>query len=90
MMTILFDVSVPAISQHLKGIYADNALAREVTVKQCLIVQIEGEREIQRRVMDVDRLKDSGIKVCRSRVLRARNQARTTNPRASRFSQRPR
>lgn len=61
MMTILFDVSVPAISQHLRGIYADNALAREVTAKQCFIVQIEGEREIQRRVMDVDRLKGEPV-----------------------------
>ncbi|MCA3175226.1 MAG: virulence RhuM family protein, partial [Burkholderiales bacterium] len=46
----LYDVSVPAISQHLKRIYADNELARQATVKQYLMVQTEGEREVQRKV----------------------------------------
>jgi len=50
MMATLYDVSVPAISQHLKRIYADNELEREATVKQCLMVQTEGEREVQRKV----------------------------------------
>jgi hypothetical protein len=50
MMATLYDVSVPAISQHLKRIYADNELAREATVKQYLMVQTEGEREVQRKV----------------------------------------
>lgn len=50
MMATLYDVSVPAVSQHLKRIYADNELAREATVKQYLMVQTEGEREVQRKV----------------------------------------
>jgi len=50
MMATLYDVSVPAISQHLKRIYADNELEREATVKQYLMVQTEGEREVQRKV----------------------------------------
>jgi hypothetical protein len=50
MMATLYDVSVPAISQHLKRIYADNELAREATIKQYLMVQTEGEREVQRKV----------------------------------------
>ena len=50
MMATLYDVSVPAISQHLKRIHADNELAREATVKQYLMVQTEGEREVQRKV----------------------------------------
>ena len=50
MMATLYDVSVPAISQHLKRIYADNELEREATVKQFLMVQTEGEREVQRTV----------------------------------------
>lgn len=33
MSAMLFNVSVPAISQHLKHIYADNELACEATVK---------------------------------------------------------
>ena len=50
MMATLYDVSVPAISQHLKRIYADNELEREATVKQYLMVQTEREREVQRKV----------------------------------------
>ncbi len=50
MMAMLYDVSVPAISQHLKRIYTDNELEREATVKQYLTVQTEGEREVQRKV----------------------------------------
>ena len=49
MMATLYDVSVPAVSQHLKRIYADNELEREATVKQYLMVQTEGEREVQRK-----------------------------------------
>jgi len=50
MMATLYDVSVPAVSQHLKRIYADNELEREATVKQFLMVQTEGECEVQRKV----------------------------------------
>jgi hypothetical protein len=50
MMATLYDVSVSAISQHLKRIYADNELEREATVKQYLMVQTEGDREVQRNV----------------------------------------
>lgn len=50
MMATLYDVSVPAVSQHLKRIYADNELEREATVKQYLMVQTEGAREVQRKV----------------------------------------
>ncbi len=35
---------------HLKRIHADNELAREASVKQYLMVQTEGDREIQRKV----------------------------------------
>jgi hypothetical protein len=50
MMATVYDVSVPAISQHLKRIYTDNELEREATVKQYLMVQTEGDREVQRKV----------------------------------------
>lgn len=50
MMATLYDVSVPAINQHLKRIFADNELTREATVKQYLIVQTEGGREVRREV----------------------------------------
>ncbi len=50
MMATLYDVSVPAINQHLKRIFADNELGRKATVKPYLIVQTEGSREVRRKV----------------------------------------
>ncbi len=56
MMATLYDVSVPAISKHLKRIYADNELEREATIKPYLTVQTEGEREVQRKVEHIRRI----------------------------------
>ncbi len=50
MMAVLYDVSVPAINQHLKRIFADRELERGATVKQYLIVQNEGDRQVKREV----------------------------------------
>ncbi len=50
MMATVYDVSVPAISQHLKRIFADNELEREATIKPYLTVQTEGNRDVQRNV----------------------------------------
>ena len=50
MMATLYDVSIPAINQHLKRIYADSELERGATVKKYLIVQTEGNREVRREV----------------------------------------
>jgi hypothetical protein len=44
MVATLYDVSVPAVSKHLKRIFEDNGLEREATVKHYLTVQTEGER----------------------------------------------
>ncbi len=50
MMAVLYDVSVPAINQHLKRIYDDSELQREATIKKYLIVQTEGSRQVKREV----------------------------------------
>jgi hypothetical protein len=50
MMGTLYDVTVPAINQHLKRIFADRELDREATIKKYLIVQTEGQREVRREV----------------------------------------
>ena len=42
----LYDVSVPAISQHTKRIFEDGELQPEATIKKYLTVQTEGERQI--------------------------------------------
>lgn len=50
MMATLYDVSIPAISQHIKRIYEDGELHQEGTIKQYLTVQIEGGRQISRNL----------------------------------------
>lgn len=50
MMATLYDVSVSAINQHLKRIYADDELTKEATIKKYLIVQTEGHRKVQRDI----------------------------------------
>lgn len=50
MMATLYDVSVPAINQHLKRIFDDNELERGATIKKYLIVQTEGNRQVRREV----------------------------------------
>ena len=50
MMAALYDVTVPAINQHIKNIYADNELTPEATIKNYLIVQNEGGRQVSRSV----------------------------------------
>ncbi len=50
MMAALYNVSVSAVNQHLKRIFEDNELEREATIKQYLIVQNEGDRQVSREV----------------------------------------
>ena len=44
MMAALYDVSVAAISQHIKRIYEDGELMPEATIKKYLTVQLEGSQ----------------------------------------------
>jgi hypothetical protein len=48
-MAELFQTSVPNISMHLKSIYEDGELEEPATIKDFLIVQKEGDREIGRK-----------------------------------------
>lgn len=43
MMATLYDVTVPAINQHLKRIFADNELDEEAVVKQYLTTAADGK-----------------------------------------------
>ena len=54
MLATLYDVSVPAINQHIKKIFADNELEAEATIKKYLIVQPEGKRQVKREVVHYD------------------------------------
>ena len=50
MMATLYGVSIPAINQHLKRLFEDNELVPGATIKQYLIVQTEGTRQVQRPI----------------------------------------
>jgi len=43
MMAVLYDVSVPAINQHLKRIFSDNELVESSVVKQYLTTAADGK-----------------------------------------------
>ena len=50
MMAALYNVSVPAISQHIKRVYDDGELTPGATIKKYLTVQTEGKREVSREL----------------------------------------
>ncbi len=47
-LATLFQVSVPTINEHIKNICAENELNQEATIRNFLIVQTEGKREVRR------------------------------------------
>lgn len=49
-MAELFDVSVPTINHHIKEIYEHQELQDVSTIRNFLIVQREGSRDIEREV----------------------------------------
>ena len=49
-MADLFDATKQNISLHLKNLFEDRELDPAATVKESLTVQIEGGREVQRRL----------------------------------------
>ncbi|MBI5384301.1 MAG: virulence RhuM family protein [Verrucomicrobia bacterium] len=46
----LFQVTVPTVNEHLKGIYAEGELAPEATIRKFRIVGQEGTREVAREI----------------------------------------
>ena len=50
LIALLFEVTVPPVSEHLANIYQQGELAQEATVWNFRIVQTEGNREVARNV----------------------------------------
>ena len=46
----IYDTTKQNISQHIDGIYGDEELDREATVKKFLTVQTEGKRQVKRNI----------------------------------------
>ena len=51
MLATLYDVTTSAINQHIKTIYDDNELDENSTIKNFLIVQKEGNREVMYKIL---------------------------------------
>ena len=57
MMAALYDVSIPAINQHLKRIFSDDELERSAVVKKYLITAADGKNyNLQAIIADVKSL----------------------------------
>jgi len=50
MMADLFQVTVPTINEHLKGIYAEGELEPDPTIRKFRIVRLEGTRQVTREI----------------------------------------
>ncbi len=50
LIAVLFEVTVPTVSEHLANIYQQRELNQEATVRNFRIVQTEGNREVARNV----------------------------------------
>ena len=77
MMATLYDVSVAAINQHIKKVYADSELEPESTIKKYLIVQNEGARQVQRETnhYNLQMIIAVGFKVNNERAVQFRKWA---------------
>ena len=48
MMADLFQITIPTINEHLKGIYAEGELGPDRTIRKFRIVALEGARDLER------------------------------------------
>lgn len=77
MMASLYGVSISAINQHIKRIYADGELTPEATIKKYLIVQTEGTRQVEREIdhYSLQMIIGVGFKVNNERAVQFRKWA---------------
>ncbi len=77
MLATLYNVTTSAINQHIKTIYEDNELDESSTIKNFLIVQKEGNREVSRNVAhyNLQMITAIGFKVDNERAVQFRKWA---------------
>jgi hypothetical protein len=76
----LFKVNVPAVSKHIKNIYAARELVPKATVSKMEIVRVEGERRVSRKVdlYNLDMIISVGYRVNSAQATRFRIWATQT------------
>ncbi len=77
LIAVLFEVSVPTVSEHLANIYQQGELTQEATVRNFRIVQKEGNREVSRNVdcYSLDAIISVGYRVNSARATQFRQWA---------------
>lgn len=45
----LFGVTIPTINEHIKNVYKEGELEKNSTIRKFLIVQKEGDRQVERQ-----------------------------------------
>ena len=77
MMAELYGVDVRTINEHIKNIYSDAELEKEATIRIFRIVQIEGSRQVNRKVAhyNLQMIIAVGFKVNNDRAVRFRKWA---------------
>ena len=77
MMSVLYDVDIRTISEHLRNIYSDDELTETATVRNFRIVQNEGTRQVNREILhyNLQAIIAVGFKVNNDRAVRFRKWA---------------
>ncbi|MDR3327431.1 MAG: virulence RhuM family protein [Prevotellaceae bacterium] len=77
LLATLYDVDVATINEHLKNIFADSELSEGATIRKFLIVQKEGNRDVQREVnhYNLQAIIALGFKVNNDRAVQFRKWA---------------
>jgi hypothetical protein len=79
MLSILYDVEVPTINEHIKKIYLDEELDEEATIRNFRIVQTEGTREVNRNIKhyNLQMIIAIGFKINNERAVQFRKWSNT-------------
>jgi hypothetical protein len=77
LIAVLFEVTIPTVSEHLANIYQQGELTQEATIRNFRIVQTEGTREVARNVdcYNLDAIISVGYRVNSARATQFRQWA---------------
>ncbi|MDD2999285.1 MAG: RhuM family protein, partial [Candidatus Riflebacteria bacterium] len=77
LMAELFAVKVPTITEHLTNLFGQGEISRQATIRNFLIVQREGKRDVSRKVdhYNLDAIITVGFRVNSDRAIQFRQWA---------------
>ena len=77
LMGVLFEVSIPTINEHLSKLFNRNEIEKQATIRNFLIVQKEGSREVSRNIefYNLDAIIAVGFRVNSFRAIQFRQWA---------------